>query len=547
MNNQDEMNTEHPHGEIITKDAHYENSTECMDTSHLQELPFIGTVDKTIFWPSILSLLAILLLITIGSSFASEVLTGVQNYFTTYWSWLILLIVGVNFFFALFLAFSRFGKYTLGIEGDKPEYSFFVWLSMLFSTGVGIGFICFGVAEPMWHLFTSAHNTQLGIAGTPAGVPNAIQLSIMDWGASCWALFAIGGLAIGIPCYRKELPMCVGTSLYGLLGDDVYKSKWSKLSDILGIVASICGNSAALGMGILSISWVINRIFGVEITTSFQAAFTIAIFLAYIISTATGLDKGIKYLSLANVYVAIALCVFVLIVGPTTYILNNFTQQVGLSVTDFIHLSFFTDAGSFTQDEWLHWWPVFYWLWWVSYIPFVGGFLARISRGRSIREFILGVSIAPVGMSLVWFTIFGSAGAWAEFVDNIPIFETMQAQGSEPAIYLLLESYPFGTLASLVALLSLVIFTVTTSDSASFYISLQVSGACGGQAVLPARVLWGAILGLFAVSVIFLGGADAMAALKGITIAGSAPFCIILIFMQVSLWKMLNLISQGKL
>ncbi len=520
---------------------------ECKDTSHIQSLPFIGNVDKYIFWPSLLSLIGILLFILIGAESSSVVLTKLQSYFSVYWSWFILLIVGINFFFAMYIALSRYGKIVLGRDGDKPEYSFFVWLCMLFSTGVGIGFICFGVAEPMWHLFTSTHNVQAGIAGTPAGVPNAIQISIMDWGASCWALFAIGGLAIGLPCYRKGLPMCVGTSLYGLLGDDVYKSKWSKLADIIGIIASVCGNSAALGMGILSICWVVNRIFDIEITLTTQALFTLGIFLAYILSTATGLNKGIKYLSMANVYVGMALCVFVLIVGPTTYILNNFTQQVGLSFTQFLHFSFFTDSGNIIQDEWLHWWPIFYWLWWVSYIPFVGGFVARISRGRTLRQFLCGVSIAPVAMSLVWFTIFGSAGAFAEFVDKIPIFATMQAEGSEPAIYLLLESYPFGTIASLVALLSLIIFTVTTSDSASFYISLQVSGLCDGQAVLPARVIWGTILGLFAVSIIFLGGKDAMTALKGVTIAGAAPFCVILVLMQVSLWKMLKQIDAGTL
>lgn len=523
-----------------------EDFNECTMPSGMQKLPLIGSVDKYIFWPTIISLFLILLVVVGFADVSGPILTGLQNYFTTYWSWFIMLIVGTNFFFAMFIAFSSYGKIILGNDNDKPEFSFWVWLCMLFSTGVGIGFICFGVAEPLWHLYTSTHVKDMGIAGTPDALPMALQISIMDWGASAWALFAIGGLAIALPCYRKGLPMCVGTSLYGIMGDKVRTSMWSKLTDVIGIIASVCGNSAALGMGILSICWVVNRLFGIEITLTIQAVFMFAVLIAYIVSTATGLNKGIKYLSLANVYVGIALCIFVLIVGPTTFILNNFTEQVGLSFTEFVTLNFFTDAGSIEQDKWIHWWPVFYWLWWISYIPFVGGFVARISRGRTIRQFILGVSIAPVAMSLVWFTIFGSAGAWAQFVDSVPIWETMQVQGSEPAIYLLLESYPFGILASIVALVSLMIFTVTTSDSASFYISLQVSGQCDGTAVLPARVLWGLILGMFAVAIIFLGGTNAMTALKAVTIVGAAPFCLILVLMQISLWKMLRSISAGK-
>lgn len=505
----------------------------------------IGTVDKHIFWPSIISLAAILVLVIGFTQWTAPVLSAFQSYISVSWSWFIMLLVAVNFFYTMWIALSKYGKIKLGKEDDQPEYRFFTWVCMLFSTGVGIGFICFGVAEPMWHLFTSTHTANLGATGQPTGVPMAIQISIMDWGASCWALFSLGGLAIALPSYRKGLPMCVGSSLYGLMGEKVRYSLWSKAADVVGIIASICGNSAALGMGVLSICWVVNRIFGVTVSLGMQAVVIAIIILGYIVSSATGLNRGIKYLSISNVYIAISLCLFVLFVGPTTYILNMFTEVLGMCFTQFIPLNFFTDAGHMKQDEWVHWWPIFYWLWWISYIPFVGGFVARISRGRSIRQFLLGSAIAPVGMSIVWFTVFGGAGAWAQFVDSIPIWQTMQAQGSEPAIYMLLESYPLGTAACLVALLSLTIFTVTTSDSASFYISLQVSSRSGGTAVLGARMLWGIILGVMAVSIIFLGGTDAMSALKSITIAGSAPFCVILVFMQISVWKMLKKIDAG--
>jgi len=505
----------------------------------------IGNVDKHIFWPSILSIAAILVVVLCFSETAAPILSTFQSYISVRWSWFIMLIVALNFFYIMYIAFSKFGTIKLGKDDDKPEYKFLTWICMLFSTGVGIGFICFGVAEPMWHLFTSTHTSIMNTTGKPAGVPMAIQISIMDWGASCWGLFSLGGLAIALPSYRKGLPMCVGSSLYGLMGDKVKFSPWSKASDVIAIIAAVCGNSAALGMGVLSICWVINRIFGVTVTTTTQTVVIFVIIVGYITSSATGLNRGIKYLSTTNVFVALSLCFFVLLCGPTTYILNLLTEVTGMCLSEFVQLNFFTHAGSLKQDEWVHWWPIFYWLWWISYIPFVGGFVARISRGRTVRQFLLGSALAPVGMSLVWFTVFGGAGAWAQFVDNLPIWQTMQAQGSEPAIYMLLETYPFGTFACIVALLSLIIFTVTTSDSASFYISLQVSGQSDGSAALGARILWGCILGAMAIAVIMLGDKNAMSALKSLTIAGAAPFCVILVLMQISTWKMLNKISKG--
>ena len=509
-------------------------------------LSLMGDTDYPIFATVMALMLCILAAVSINPAGVSGALSFFQNVITVNFTWFIMLLVGVNFFFAMWIALSKHGKIILGKEGDKPEFSYISWVSMLFSAGVGIGFVCFGVAEPMWHLYTSTHTANMGATGAAEGVPMAIQITVSNWGASCWALFAVGGMAIALPSYRKNLPMCVGTGLFGILGKKCTTSPIAKAADTLGIIGAICGNSAALGMGVMSISTAMLRIFGIEIGTFGQFSIMATIIVAFIISSVSGLQRGVRILSVGNLVIAAGLLIFVLFAGPTTYLLNMVTEVTGMYVSQFVNMNFFTDAGHLQQGDWLRWWPVFYWLWWISYIPFVGGFIARISKGRSLREFVVGVTLATTVVSILWFTIMGGAGAWAELVDNLPIWTTMQAQGSEPAVYMLLESYPLGNIAATLALISLLVFTVTTSDSASFFISMQVSKG-NRNPTAAARILWGLVLGMLGVAVMAVGGAEAMNALKSLAVAGSAPFCIIQVMLIISLYKMLKMIDRGEM
>jgi len=509
-------------------------------------LSLMGDTDYPIFVTVLALMACILVAISISPAAVNSKLLYFQNVIATRFSWFIMMLVAVNFFFAVWLALSKYGSIVLGKDGDKPEFSYISWITMLFSAAVGIGFICFGVAEPMWHLYTSTHTANMGATGAAEGVPMAIQITISNWGSSCWALFAIGGLAIALPSYRKDLPMCVGTGLFGILGDKVTTSPIAKAADILGIIAAIAGNSAALGMGVMSISTALDRIFGIQIGATGQCAIMITIIVAFIISSVSGLDRGVKILSMSNFAIAGALLLFVLFSGPTTYLLNMLTEVTGLYFGEFLNMNFFTDAGHLHQSSWVKWWPIFYWLWWISYIPFVGGFIARISKGRTIREFIISITLSTLAVSILWFTIMGGAGAWAELVDNLPLWNVMQAEGSEPAFYMLMESYPFGKLASILALISLVVFTVTTSDSASFFIAMQVSRG-NRNPTAASRILWGMVLGLLGVAVMVIGGKESMNALKSLAVAGAAPFCIIQVMFMVSLMKMLKMIDRGEM
>jgi len=505
-----------------------------------------GDTDYPVF-VTVMALMALILIaVILDAAAVNSALAFFQSTITNYFTWFIMMLVGFNFFFAMWIALSKYGSIVLGAEGDKPEFSYVSWVSMLFSAGVGIGFICFGVAEPIWHLYTSTHTANMGAAGASQGVPMAIQVTVSNWGASCWALFAVGGMAIALPCYRKGLPMNVATGLFGILGKKCTTSPIGKVADMLGIVGAIAGNSAALGMGVMSISTAMLRIFGIEIGTLGQFTIMLSIIIAFIASSASGLQRGVKILSVTNLGIAAFLLIFVLFNGPTTYLLNMVTEVTGLYVREFVNMNFFTDAGHTEMSDWVKWWPVFYWLWWISYIPFVGGFIARISKGRTLREFVVGVTMATTAVSIVWFTIMGGAGAWAQLVDGLDLWGTMQAQGSEPAVYMLMESYPWGKLAAILALSSLVVFTVTTSDSASFFISMQISKGSMNPTV-SARIFWGIILGLLGVTVMAIGGKESMNALKSLAVAGSAPFCIIQVMLIISLYKMLKMIDKGEM
>jgi len=506
----------------------------------------MGDTDYPIFITVMALMLCILVAVSTNPVGLSSALSFFQGAITTNFTWFIMLLVAMNFFFAVWIALSKYGSIVLGAEGDIPEFSYISWISMLFSAGVGIGFVCFGVAEPMWHLYTSTHTANMGAAGAAEGVPMAIQVTVSNWGASCWALFAVGGMAIALPSYRKKLPMCVGTGLFGILGDKCTTSPIAKIADTLGIIGAIAGNSAALGMGVMSISTAMLRIFGIEIGTLGQFSIMATIIVAFIISSVSGLQRGVRILSVGNLVIAGGLLLFVLFNGPTTYLLNLTTEVTGLYVREFVNMNFFTDAGHLQQGDWIKWWPVFYWLWWISYIPFVGGFIARISKGRTLREFVVGVTLATTVVSILWFTIMGGAGAWAQLVDDLPLWNTMQAQGSEPAIYMLLESYPWGNVAAILALISLVVFTVTTSDSASFFISMQVSKG-NPNPTAASRILWGLVLGMLGVAVMVVGGKESMNALKSLAVAGAAPFCIIQIMLIISLYKMLKMVDRGEM
>jgi choline/carnitine/betaine transport len=504
----------------------------------------LGKYDVALFWPVLLSFVAIILMALAFPEATGKTLVTVRNFLIFNFSWAFLLGVGATLFFCIFLAVSPFGDLKLGKDEDKPEFTFNAWISMLFSCGLGIGFVFYSVAEPITHLYQSSHVIDMGAVGKAAGVPKAIEMTLLDWGIHGWALFALAAWAIAFPAYRLGKPMVVSTGLYGLLGDRCNTSIWGRIADMLGALGTIGGNAAMIGLGVASISFGIQTLFGIELSAFGKTAVMIGLIVMYVISACSGVERGIKYLSLINM--ALAGCVLLALIffghAPAQYLFNMMTQMCGDYFSGILEYTFWSDAGNFEQRDWLGWWMVFYWLWWISYIPFCGGFIARISKGRTLREFMFGVIFVPFILTILWFSVWGGSAAFAEVSGALPLWENIQAN-PESGVYSLLGGMPGGWFISLVVLINIVIFAVTTSDSASFFVAMQMSkGALNPKVSM--RLLWGVVIGFTGIIFQLTGGFNAI---KSLAIVVGAPFFFVGIAFIFSTYTMLKRAKAGRM
>ncbi|WP_092224259.1 BCCT family transporter [Desulforhopalus singaporensis] len=518
------------------------------DTENLSGLKkILGDYDEKILYP-VIGLLAIILTSILVDS------KGTQKIFDSINQWLIFnfssgFLIGVTavLFFALWVGMSKYGDMRLGKDDDRPEFSFIAWVAMMFSAGFGLSTLTWCAAEPLYHLFQSSYTVDAGTAGTPAGIPKAMLLTVFDWGIHGWALFAVGGLAIAFPAYRLGKPMNLGIGLYGILKDKSQTGFWGKLTDVLGVISTLGGNGASLGFGILSIAYGIKHITGVELGSAGTFVAMLMIIAAFTLSAVSGVKRGIRILSLINIYLGLGMLIWLLLTGPTTYLLSLFTQTLGEYISSIVSMSFWSDAGNFAdgqyqQRSWLNWWVIFYWLWWVSYIPFCSGFIARISKGRTIREYILGTTLVPVLMTMALFVIWGGNSAYLEVTKAAPMWDNVQ-QNLGSALYVLLEQFPMGGLLGVLVFFSVVVFGVTTSDSASYFISMQVSKG-NPDPKISMRILWGCLLGGAAMLLLATGKLNA---LKAMAIVAGAPFFFVVIAYMISIVKMLRMAARDEL
>ncbi len=504
----------------------------------------LGKFDRVLFWPVLLTFFSVIVLALAYPEATGGALVKIRNFLIFNFSWVFLFGVGANLFFCIFLAVSSFGDLRLGKDDETPEFTFWAWVSMLFSCGLGIGFVFYSVAEPMYHLYQSSHVIDMGAVGKAAGVPKSIEMTLLDWGIHGWALFALAAWAIAFPAYRLGKPLVVSTGLYGLLGDRCNTSIWGRLADGLGVLGTIGGNATMIGLGVASISYGIETLFGIQLSTFGKAGVMICLIVMYVLSAASGVERGIKILSQTNMLLAAGVLLAVLILGhaPVQYLFNLMTQMWGDYFSNIVTYTFWSDAGNFEQRDWLGWWIVFYWLWWISYIPFCGGFIARISRGRTLREFMFGVIFVPFVLTIVWFSIWGGSAAFAEINGIVPLWNNVQAN-PESGVYSLLGSMPGGWLLSLVVLINIVIFAVTTSDSASFFVGMQMShGALNPKVSM--RLLWGCIIGITGIVFQLTGGFNAI---KSLAIVVGAPFFLVGIAFIFSVYAMLKRAKAGNM
>ncbi|MGW0020866.1 BCCT family transporter [Rhodococcus sp. NPDC003382] len=442
--------------------------------------------------------------------------------------WLFVLTASGFVIFALWLAMSRYGTIPLGKDGEKPEFRTVSWIAMMFSAGMGIGLMFYGVAEPLSHFVTPPPRS----AG---GAGPAMATTMFHWSLHPWSIYAVVGLSIAYGTYRKGRKQLISSAFVPLLGSRA-EGPLGKVIDILALYATLFGTAASLGLGALQIGSGFEVTGWMEETGVLLLVAIVAILTcAFIASAVSGVAKGIQWLSNINMVLALSLALFVFVLGPTVLILNLIPTTLGAYASDLARMSARTAASSAEAGEWLSSWTIFYWAWWISWTPFVGMFLARISRGRTIRQFVVGVIIVPSIVSLLWFAVFGGA-AIGQQQDGHDIAGAGSLEGQ---LFGMLGNLPLVGVSTFVVMLLVAIFFVSGADAAS-----MVMGTLTQRGTLsPGRwivVFWGALTGGVAALLLWTGGSEALGALQTMTIIAAAPFVVVMVGLCISLYRDLS-------
>ncbi len=483
-----------------------------------------------VFLASALLIAAIVVCGVVAPEAVGEVFTAVQAWIMDRLGWFYLLSVAVFLFFVLYLALSRHGLVRLGPNHSEPDFSYGSWFAMLFSAGMGIGLVFFGVAEPVMHFTTPP----VGEGGTIEAARAAMRITFFHWGIHAWAIYAVIGLALGYFGFRHGLPLTVRSAFYPLIGKRIH-GPIGQAIDVFAVLGTVFGVATSLGVGVLQINAGLAHLVGLPEGIATQVALIAAITGMATVSVVLGLDAGIRRLSVFNMVLAALLLLFTVVAGPTVFLLKALVQNTGGYIDDFITRTFLLYA--YEPNDWIAGWTLFYWAWWISWSPFVGMFIARISRGRTIREFVLGVLFVPTGFTLVWMTVFGNTAIWLQLSGRTTAVSETVATSVPLAIFAFLEQFPLATLTSALATLLVVTFFVTSADSAALVIDTITAG---GTAETPAwrRVFWALLSGAVAAVLLFAGG---LKSLQTATIASALPFTAVMLAMCYGLLKALRL------
>ncbi len=490
--------------------------------------PHPPRTDRVVFGVAAGLVVVIVLWGLLGTESFDRVTADVLDWIVVELGWLFVLAASGFVFFVLWLALSKYGRIPLGKDGEKPEFRTVSWIAMMFSAGMGIGLMFFGVGEPLSHYVDAP-------PGTNGGTSVAMATAMFHWGLHPWAIYAVVGLAIAYGTFRRGRKQLVSAAFIPLLGRRA-EGPLGKFIDILALYATLFGTAASLGLGALQIGsgfeingWL--EAAGVALLVGIVAILT----LAFIASAVSGVAKGIQWLSNINMVLAVVLALFVFAFGPTVFILNLIPTTLGAYASDFALMSARTAASNGSAGEWLSSWTIFYWAWWVSWAPFVGMFLARISRGRTIREFVVGVMLVPSVVSLLWFAVFGGA-AIRQQEDG---FDLAGAESVEGQLFGMLGNLPLVGVSTVVVMLLVSIFFVSGADAASMVMgSLTQHGTLRPSPWIVA--FWGGLTGGVAALLLWTGGSNALNALQTMTIIAAVPFVVVMIGLCVCLYRDLS-------
>ena len=488
-----------------------------------------ATINPPVFFPAAALVLLLVALAAFAPDFAQQLFGSIQDWILGHVSWFYILTVAIILISIVYLALSKYGDIKLGPDHSIPDFKDYTWFAMLFSTGMGIGLMFFGVAEPVMHYLSPP----IGAGGTVQAAQDAMSITFFHWGLHAWAIYAIVGLILAFFCYRHGLPLRLSSALYPMIGERIHGPIGQSV-DTFAVIGTVFGVATSLGFGVAQINSGLNYLVDLSVSTNVQIVLIIIACGLATISVASGLDRGIKILSEFNLGLAVLLLLFVLVLGPTVFIFQAFIQNTGNYLSNIITATF--NLYAYQPNDWIGGWTLFYWGWWISWSPFVGLFIARISRGRTIRQFVSGVLLVPAGFTLLWMTVFGDTAIYYILVDGLSEFGVVVQNDVTQALFVFLEKMPISTITSILAVFMIVIFFVTSADSGALVLDILSSKENMPSPVWQ-RIFWSTLTGIVAIALLL---ADGLQALQTATIASALPFSIILLIAIYGLFKALK-------
>jgi choline/glycine/proline betaine transport protein len=487
---------------------------------------------KPVFVPASLIIVALLVFAVVYGGTAEDAFTELNSRIADAVGWWYILATTGFVGFAIFCAVTRIGNIKLGRDGEEPEFGVVPWFAMLFSAGMGIGLVFYGVAEPLTHYVKPPDAG--GVPGsTDAAGYQAMQLTMFHWGLHAWSIYIVVGLGLAYMTFRRGRPLAVRWLLEPLLGRARVEGPIGHAIDTIAIVGTLFGIATSLGFGVQQIMAGLSYLGWIEPSNLWIVLLVALVTVLAVFSVVSGVHKGLKWLSNINMGLAATLALFVLVVGPTLFLVQSWVQNIGAYIQAFPELMLRT--APLSEDGWASAWTIFYWGWWISWAPFVGMFIARISRGRTIREFVTGVLLAPVLVSSLWFTIFGDTAILRQRTEG----DLAGADGSvnaDTTLFALFETLPLSVVSSVLAIMVVVFFFVTSADSGSLVIDIL---ATGGSVETPriTRVYWSVLAGAAGATLLIIGGSGSLTTLQTASIATAVPFSIVMVLACVALLR----------
>lgn len=477
-----------------------------------------------------LCLIFVLFAVTLPET-AETLFSSIQAWVINTAGWFYILAVALFLLFVIILALSDYGRIKLGPDHSEPDYSFTSWFAMLFSAGMGIGLMFFGVAEPVMHTMSPP----VGDAGTIEAARQAMRITFFHWGVHAWAIYAVVALALAYFAFRHGLPLTIRSALYPLIGERIY-GPIGHAVDIFAVLGTLFGVATSLGFGVMQVNAGLNYLFDLPVSIGWQIVLIAVITGFATISVVLGLDGGIRRVSELNLILAVVLLLFVLFAGPTVYLLQTYVQNVGAYLSGLVETTF--NLYAYKPSGWIGGWTLFYWGWWIAWSPFVGMFIARVSRGRTIREFVVGVLLVPVGFTFMWMTFFGNNALHMILDEGVNSLASAVAADTSVALFKFFEHLPWSSISSLIATVLVVTFFVTSSDSGSLVVDMLTSGGNEDDTPVWQRIFWSVTEGCIAAALLLAGG---LSALQTATIASALPFTVVMLLMCWGLIRALRI------